>query len=72
MPDRCVVRCSSAEGRSMTGIYLGSFTSSGIVATWKEERARRFDSTSAASDAIRRLGSSFSGTTWESIHVARY
>ena len=70
MPDRYIVRCSSAASRSMAGIYLGSFTSSGIVATWKQDRARRFDSTFAAKDAIRRLDCSFSGTTWETIHVS--
>lgn len=69
MPENYIVRCSLATGRSMAGIYLGSFTSNGIVATWKEERARRFSSTFAARDAIRRLARRFSGTTWEAFHV---
>ena len=70
MNKQYVVRCSSAAGHSMAGLYLGSVTSNGIVATLKQDRARHFDSTFAARDAIRRLDRSFSGTTWDICHVA--
>ena len=69
MNNRFIVRCSSAVGRSMAGVYLGGLTASGIIATWKPERARHFDIEQTAADVAARLSRDFSGTTWEAFHV---
>jgi hypothetical protein len=69
MSENYTIRCSSSVGRTMAGIFFGSLTTNGIVATWKQERARRFDSRHAAIEAASRLGRNFSGTTWEVIGV---
>lgn len=68
MAERYLVRCTAAAGRVMTGIYAASLTTTGMVATWKQERAARYDSLAAAAVAFR-LGKKFSGTTWEVFHV---
>ena len=71
MPDRYLVRCSSAIGWAMAGIYLSRLPAiSGMVATWKRERAARFETETAAANAALHLARRFSGTTWETIHVA--
>lgn len=69
MPDRFLVRCTTATGRAMSGIYAARLTATGIVATWKQERAARYDSETDASSAARRLARKFSGTSWEICHV---
>ena len=70
MPDNYIVRCSSAIGWAMTGIYLARLPAvSGMVATWKQERAARFDTENEAANAASRLARRFSGTTWEAVHA---
>lgn len=68
MTERYLVRCTAAAGRAMAGIYAASLTTTGMVATWKQERAARYDS-KAAADVAFRLGKKFSGTTWEAFHA---
>lgn len=68
MTERYLVRCTAAAGRAMAGIYAASLTTTGMVATWKQERAARYDSR-AATDVAFRLGKKFSGTTWEAFHA---
>lgn len=70
MPDRYLVRCTAAAGRAMSGIYAASLTTTGMVATWKQDRAARYDSETAAANAARRLARKFSGTSWEVCNVA--
>ncbi len=69
MPDRYLVRCTAAAGRAMSGIYSAGLTSNGMIATWKQERATRFDSKAAADGIAHRLARKFSGTTWETFHA---
>lgn len=64
MSNTYLVRCTAAAGRAMAGIYAARLTPTGMVATWKPERAARYDAQSAASIAAR-LARKFSGTTWE-------
>ncbi|UCV16734.1 hypothetical protein [Quatrionicoccus australiensis] len=54
----------------MAGIYAARLTATGMVATWKQERAARYDSETDAATAARRLAGKFSGTSWEVCHVA--
>lgn len=70
MTDRYLVRCNAATGRAMAGIYSAGLTSNGMIATWKQERATRFSSQTAAAGVATRLNCRFSGTTWEVCHVA--
>jgi len=70
MSECYLVRCTAAAGRAMSGIYAASLTATGMVATWKQERAARYDSETAAASTARRLARKFSGTTWEICHVA--
>lgn len=70
MSERYLVRCTAAAGRAMAGIYAARLTATGMVATWKQERAARYDSETDASSAARRLAGKFSGTAWEVCHVA--
>lgn len=70
MSERYLVRCTAAAGRTMAGIYAARLTATGIVATWKQERAARYDSETDAASAARRLAGKSSGTTWEVCHVA--
>lgn len=68
MTDRYLVHCTTALGRTMAGIYAAGLTATGIVATWKRERAARYDSEADAATVARRLERKFSGTTWEVSH----
>jgi hypothetical protein len=70
MCERYLVRCTAATGRAMAGIYAASLTATGIVATWKQERAARYDSKAAAEGIAARLARRFSGTAWEVCHAA--
>lgn len=63
-----LVHCTAALGRTMAGIYAAGLTATGMVATWKRERAARYDSEAAAATVARRLERKFSGTTWEVSH----
>lgn len=49
-----LVRCTAAAGRTMTG----------IVATWKQDRAARYDRKAAADGIAARLARRFAGTVW--------
>ena len=69
MTDRYLVRCTAAAGWAMAGIYAAGLTTTGMVATWKQERAARYDSQAAAAGIASRLGKKFSGTTWETFHA---
>lgn len=69
MPKRYLVRCTAAAGRAMSGIYAASLTATGMVATWKQERAARYDSQAAAAGIASNLSKKFSGTTWEIFHA---
>jgi len=64
VPDRYLVRCTAAAGWAMSGIYCASLPASGMVATWKEERAKRYDSQAEATRAALCLGKRFTGTVW--------
>ena len=55
MSERYLVRCSAAAGRAMAGIYAAGLTTTGMVATWKQERAARYDSEMAAASIARKL-----------------
>lgn len=68
MSDRYLVRCNAAAGRAMAGIYAARLTTTGMVATWKRERAIRYESEADAATVARRLERKFSGTTWEVSH----
>lgn len=68
MSNRYLVRCTAAAGRAMAGIYAARLTATGMVATWKQERAARYDSKTAADDVAYRLTRKFSGTAWEVCH----
>lgn len=71
MADRYLVRCSASQpAQPMSGIYAARLTTTGMVATWKQERAARYDSEKDAATAARRLAGKFSGTSWEVCHVA--
>lgn len=69
MNDRYLVRCTAAVGRTMAGIYSAGLTATGMVATWKQERATRYDSQTAAAGVASRLTRKFSGTAWEVRHA---
>lgn len=74
MTDRYLVRCANSHpAQPMTGVYLGKITNTGMVATWKQERAARYETALTASDAARRMGRKFTGTTWtvEPVEVAQ-
>ncbi len=72
MNDRYLVRCTAATGQAMTGIYAASLTATGMVATWKRERAARYESKTAAGIASR-LAKKFAGTVWteEAVEVGQ-
>ncbi|MEF8699244.1 MAG: hypothetical protein V5B33_07940 [Candidatus Accumulibacter sp. UW20] len=67
MSERYLVRCTAADGRAMTGIYAAGLTATGMVATWKPERATRYDSQPAAAVVASRLGAKFAGTVWTEV-----
>lgn len=69
MTERFLVLCTAASGRAMAGIYSAGLTATGMIATWKQERATRYDSQDAADRAASRLAKKFSGTTWEAFHA---
>ncbi len=69
MNDRYLVRCTAAVGSTMAGIYAAGLTTTGMVATWKQERATRYDSKTAADGIASRLARKFSGTVWEARHA---
>ena len=68
MSESYLVHCTAALGRTMAGIYAACLTDTGMVATWKRERAVRYDSEAEAATVARRLERKFSGTTWEVSH----
>jgi hypothetical protein len=68
MCERYLVRCTASTGRAMAGIYAARLTTTGMVATWKQERAARHDSEADAARTARRLAGKFTGTTWEVCH----
>ena len=57
MSERYLVHCSAALGRTMVRIYAAGLTATGMVATWKRERAARYESEAAAATVARRLES---------------
>ena len=65
MTDRYLVRCTAAAGRAMAGIYAARLTATGMVATWQQERAARYESEADAAHVAIRLGKKFTGTAWE-------
>ena len=69
MSDRYLVRCTDAVGRTMAGIYAAGLTATGMVATWQQERASRYDSKTTAAGVASRLACKFSGTAWEVRHA---
>lgn len=68
MSEGYLVRCTAAAGRAMAGIYAARLTTTGMVATWKQERAARYDSKTDAEGVASRLARKFSGTAWEVCH----
>lgn len=68
MSERYLVRCTAAAGRAMAGIYAARLTATGMVATWQQERAARYDTKTAAEGVASRLARKFSGTAWEICH----
>ncbi|MBI4740725.1 MAG: hypothetical protein HY777_04010 [Betaproteobacteria bacterium] len=64
MPERYLVRCTAADGWAMAGIYSAGLTVTGMVATWQQERATRYDCPTAAAGAASRLAKKFRGTQW--------
>ncbi|MBP5997440.1 MAG: hypothetical protein KA535_05785 [Azonexus sp.] len=70
MSECYLVRCTAAGGRAMAGIYAARLTTTGMVATWKQERAARYSSDMDAANMAHRLARKFSGTTWEICNVA--
>lgn len=68
MGERYLVRCTAAVGRAMAGIYAASLITTGMVATWKRERAARYESEADAATVARRLERKFTGTTWGVSH----
>jgi hypothetical protein len=73
MNDRYLVRCTAAVGSTMAGIYSAGLTATGMVATWKQERATRYNSKNAAAGVAARLGRKFGGTVWaaEAVEVVQ-
>jgi len=62
---RCyLVRCTSAAGRAMSGIYAAGLTTTGMVATWERDRAARYESKNDATGVASRLAKIFAGTAW--------
>lgn len=68
MGERYLVRCTAPVGRAMAGIYAASLITTGMVATWKRERAARYESEADAATVARRLERKFTGTTWGVSH----
>mgnify|MGYP001019199334 CR=1 FL=1 len=64
MSERYLVRCTAAKGWAMSGIYAAGLTATGMVATWLQERATRYDSQTAAAGDASRLARKFPGTVW--------
>lgn len=71
MSECYLVRCTGAAGRAMSGIYAAGLTTTGMIATWKQERAARYDSEIDAAKIARRLARKFAGTAWEICHAGR-
>lgn len=70
MPERYLVRCAVSDpAQPMSGIYAARLTATGMVATWKQERAARYDSQTAAAGIASSLSKKFSGTSWEIFHA---
>ncbi|HRI90475.1 MAG TPA: hypothetical protein PLS93_02340 [Accumulibacter sp.] len=69
MGEHYLVRCTASSGRTMAGIYAAGLTATGIIATWKQERAARYESKTAADGVASRLARRFSGTAWEVSHA---
>jgi hypothetical protein len=64
MNERFIVRCKSAVGCALAGIYASSLTPTGMVATWKRERAARHESEATAARMARELSRKYSGSVW--------
>lgn len=74
MPERYLVRCAASDpAQPMYGIYAARLTATGMVATWIQDRAARYESSLAAADVARRLARKFTGTIWtaEPVEVAQ-
>jgi hypothetical protein len=48
----------------MTGIYAARLTTTGIVATWKKDRAASYHSKAVADGIAASLARRFTGTVW--------
>jgi len=69
MSESYLVRCTTSHpAQPMSGIYAARLTATGMVATWKQERAARYDSKTAADGVASRLARKFTGTAWEVCH----
>lgn len=69
MSDSYLVRCTTSQpAQPMSGIYAARLTATGMVATWKQERAARYDTKTVAEGVASRLARKFSGTAWEVCH----
>jgi hypothetical protein len=65
MTERYLVRCTSSDpAQPMSGIYAARLTITGMVATWKRERAAQYDRLAEASLVVARLANKFRGTQW--------
>lgn len=64
MTKRFIVRCESAVGYALAGIYACSLTPTGMVATWKRDRAVRHESEATAARMAHELGRKYSGSVW--------
>ncbi|MEY4592276.1 MAG: hypothetical protein RIR18_1171 [Pseudomonadota bacterium] len=65
MSERYLVRCAASDpAQPISGIYAARLTTTGMVATWKQERAARYESALDAADVARRLARKFMGTIW--------
>lgn len=69
MTERYQVRCTSAKGREMAGMYAISLTGKGMVATWKPELASLLPCRADAERLASRISSNFSGTVWAVVPV---
>ena len=70
MTERYLVRCAASDpAQPMSGIYAARLTTTGMVATWIQDRAARYESALAAADVVRRLTRKFTGTSWTAEQV---
>lgn len=74
MSERYIVRCTASHpAQPMSGIYAARLTTTGMVATWKQERAAIHDSEAGAARTARELTRKFTGTVWgvEAVEVVQ-